>query len=54
MIKLHKVLLGIDENNGKARNPPWIDCCLKSYYVDKNDMWGSRRYGIFDTKLINW
>ncbi|CAH1436759.1 unnamed protein product [Lactuca virosa] len=52
MIKLHKVLLGIDENNGKARNPPWIDCCLKSYYVDKSDMWGSRRYGIFDTKFI--
>lgn len=34
------------------RNPPWVLCCIKSYYVDKNDVWGSRKYRIFDTKLV--
>ncbi|KAK3228298.1 hypothetical protein Dsin_008160 [Dipteronia sinensis] len=34
------------------RNPPWVQCCLKSYYLDKNDKWGSRHYRIFDTKLV--
>lgn len=35
-----------------ARNPPWIECCLKSYYVDKDDIWGSRNYRIFDTTCV--
>ncbi|KAI3688537.1 hypothetical protein L2E82_46177 [Cichorium intybus] len=56
MIKLHNTLLGVEETNGitneKPRNPPWVDCCLQSYYVDKNDVWGSRTYGIFYTKLV--
>ncbi|XP_072967984.1 protection of telomeres protein 1a-like [Typha angustifolia] len=34
------------------RDPPWVWCCLKSYYVDKNDPWGSRKYRIFGTKLL--
>lgn len=41
---------GVIENS--PRNPPWIMCCIMSYYVDKNDVWGSRKYQIFDTKLI--
>ncbi|XP_019165263.1 PREDICTED: protection of telomeres protein 1a-like isoform X6 [Ipomoea nil] len=35
-----------------SRHPPWIDCCLKSYYIDKNDVWGSRYYQIFSTTLV--
>ncbi|KAJ4848372.1 hypothetical protein Tsubulata_020439 [Turnera subulata] len=34
------------------RNPPWVQCCLKSYYLDKNDIWGSRQYRIFGTKHV--
>ena len=53
-------LLGVAANNdGKgtnpaSRNPPWVQCCLKSYYLDKNDIWGSRQYRIFGTKLADW
>lgn len=52
-------LLGVAANNdGKgtnpaSRNPPWVQCCLKSYYLDKNDIWGSRQYRIFGTKLAD-
>lgn len=35
-----------------SRNPPWIECCLKSYYVDKKDAWGTRNYQIFMTTLL--
>nr|XP_043632870.1 protection of telomeres protein 1b-like isoform X2 [Erigeron canadensis] len=56
MIKMHNALLGVEEetdhSNAKPRNPPWVQCCLKSYYVDKNDIWGSRRFRIFGTTLI--
>ncbi|XP_073012625.1 protection of telomeres protein 1a-like isoform X4 [Typha latifolia] len=54
-------LLGIAEVGDRAvrvpdcasrRDPPWVWCCLKSYYVDKNDPWGSRKYRIFGTKLL--
>ncbi|XP_021318209.1 protection of telomeres protein 1b-like isoform X1 [Sorghum bicolor] len=34
-----------------TRNPPWIWCCLKSYYRDKSDIWGSRAYQIFATEI---
>lgn len=50
-------LLGIAEcmsNEGEKRricNPPWIECCIKSYYLDKNSPWESRRYRIFGTTL---
>uniref|UniRef100_A0ACD5UB51 Uncharacterized protein n=1 Tax=Avena sativa TaxID=4498 RepID=A0ACD5UB51_AVESA len=40
-----------DEGAPVARNPPWIWCCLKSYYVDKYDPWGSRRYRVFGTEI---
>ncbi|XP_057511973.1 protection of telomeres protein 1b isoform X2 [Actinidia eriantha] len=51
-------LLGITESDNSAeskdvpRNPPWVQCCLKSYYLDKRDVWGSRSYRIFATKVV--
>ncbi|KAL0927647.1 hypothetical protein M5K25_001842 [Dendrobium thyrsiflorum] len=48
--KMYK-LLGI-RGSPVLRNPPWVWCCLKSYYLDENDPWGSRRYRIFGTRLI--
>ncbi|KAI0529140.1 hypothetical protein KFK09_001687 [Dendrobium nobile] len=48
--KMYK-LLGIS-GSPVLRNPPWVWCCLKSYYLDENDPWGSRRYRIFGTRLI--
>ena len=57
MKKLNR-LLGItecDDNIGKndtPRNPPWVRVCLKSYYVSKTDVWGSRQFRIFDTKIV--
>ncbi|KAK0587349.1 hypothetical protein LWI29_021346 [Acer saccharum] len=55
--KLNKLLVVAISDDGKEikdapRNPPWVQCCLKSYYLDKNDKWGSRHYRIFDTKLV--
>ncbi|KAG2667643.1 hypothetical protein I3760_15G126100 [Carya illinoinensis] len=55
-LKLNK-LLGITvsytgkEVENALRNPPWAQFCLKSYYLSKNDVWGSRHYRIFGTKL---
>lgn len=52
-------LLGIKENIGveeaatSVRDPPWVCCCLKSYYLDKSDTWGSRRYRIFGTYILD-
>ncbi|KAF3437156.1 hypothetical protein FNV43_RR19909 [Rhamnella rubrinervis] len=54
------VLLGMataSDDYGKevedgARNPPWMQCCLKSYYLSKSDPWGTRNYRIFDTMLV--
>lgn len=45
------------DDNGKeiedgARNPPWMQCCIKSYYIDKSDRWGSRNFRIFGTTLV--
>ncbi|KAK3144520.1 hypothetical protein QOZ80_4AG0314190 [Eleusine coracana subsp. coracana] len=55
LIKKMNKLLGIPEDGEEGapltRNPPWIWCCLKSYYLDKNDPWGSRRYRIFATEI---
>jgi len=44
-------LLGIKEPSSEeselvSRNPPWITCCLMSYYLDENDQWGRRRHRI--------
>ncbi|KAJ1271423.1 hypothetical protein BS78_06G127500 [Paspalum vaginatum] len=55
LIKKINKLLGIPEDVEEGapltRNPPWIWCCLKSYRLDKNDPWGSRRYRIFGTEI---
>ncbi|KAK7370118.1 hypothetical protein VNO80_12174 [Phaseolus coccineus] len=51
-------LLGVEcdgSNDGvkdTPRNPPWICVCLKSYYAVKADVWGSRNFRIFDTKIM--
>ncbi|CAL0312359.1 unnamed protein product [Lupinus luteus] len=51
-------LLGIsdcDDSIGAKdgpRNPPWVPFCLKSYYIDKSDIWGCRYFRIFDTKIV--
>ncbi|KAL6545542.1 hypothetical protein OROGR_009416 [Orobanche gracilis] len=54
LTRKRNMLLGVaDEDKvgrvNVSRNPPWIQCCLKSYYVDKSDVWGSRNYRIFGT-----
>ncbi|KAJ8540812.1 hypothetical protein K7X08_001628 [Anisodus acutangulus] len=52
------LLLGISESDGDSemnetsRNPPWIICCLFSYTIDKNDIWGGRNFRIFATRLM--
>ncbi|XP_059291905.1 protection of telomeres protein 1b-like isoform X2 [Lycium ferocissimum] len=52
------LLLGISESDGDSemnetsRNPPWIICCLFSYPIDENDVWGSRNFRIFATILL--
>ncbi|GAB2231895.1 hypothetical protein Drorol1_Dr00010913 [Drosera rotundifolia] len=57
MRRKQNMLLGIQENdNGDEledapRSPPWIELCIKSYYVDKSNPWRSRRYRIFGTRL---
>ncbi|RLM75420.1 protection of telomeres protein 1b-like [Panicum miliaceum] len=55
LINKMKKLLGIPQDDEEGapltRNPPWIWCCLKSYRLDKNDPWGSRRYRIFGTEI---
>ncbi|XP_066343044.1 protection of telomeres protein 1b-like [Miscanthus floridulus] len=40
-----------EEGAPLTRNPPWIWCCLMSYYKDKNDIWGSRTYRIHATEF---
>lgn len=55
--KINK-LLGITKSNSgedevnAPRNPPWVQCCIKSYYLDKSKPWETRRYKIFGTRLI--
>ncbi|KAL5052377.1 hypothetical protein RYX36_033059 [Vicia faba] len=52
-------LLGVTEcddsvvANDRPRNPPWVSVCIKSYYVLKTDVWGSRNFRIFDTKIVD-
>ncbi|KAL3512172.1 hypothetical protein ACH5RR_024889 [Cinchona calisaya] len=58
MTRKRNSLLGIAESDDgremkdASRNPPWIACCLKSYYIDKGDEWGSRNYRVFSTKFL--
>ncbi|KAK9688774.1 hypothetical protein RND81_09G010200 [Saponaria officinalis] len=53
LMRKWNALLGIAGGNGDAapRNPPWVVCCIKSYYLDENNVWGSRNFRIFDTTL---
>ncbi|EER99940.1 hypothetical protein BDA96_02G444900 [Sorghum bicolor] len=56
VIKKMNKLLGMPESEDEevallTRNPPWIWCCLISYYRDKNDRWGSKRYQIYATTI---
>lgn len=57
MTRRRNMLLGIGEHDDNmdasisARDPPWVRVCLKSYYVDENDVWGSRNYRIFSTRF---
>nr|ACJ49155.1 protection of telomeres 1a protein [Arabidopsis lyrata] len=48
-------LLGIREslNFVAPRNPPWIECCILSYYTNKADPWKTRLYRIFGTRLLD-
>lgn len=52
-------LLGVTECddsimvNDRPRNPAWVSVCIKSYYVSKSDVWGSRNFRIFDTKIVD-
>ncbi|GJW79950.1 protein DETOXIFICATION 44, chloroplastic isoform X1 [Tanacetum coccineum] len=40
LIKMHNTLLGVDEaDDKKPRNPPWVQCCIKSFCTDDNDIW---------------
>ncbi|KAI9091323.1 hypothetical protein K1719_028134 [Acacia pycnantha] len=55
------VLLGVEPSDSDCststvtdcalRNPPWVQFCIKSYYKSEQDVWGSRKYRIFDTKI---
>lgn len=56
--KLSRLLGVADENDDSlwakdnTRNPPWINVCIKSYYISETDVWGSRYFRIFDTKIV--
>lgn len=58
LTKKRNKLLGVtasddgQETDDAPRNPPWVQCCLKSYYLDKSDVWGTRHYRIFATRLV--
>lgn len=47
--KLNRLLGGDEKDPMLPRNPPWVQCCLFSFYRNKKDQWGSRRFRIFDT-----
>lgn len=42
-------LLGVSEHG--PPNPPWVTCCLKSYYLDKARPRETRRYRVFGTRF---
>ncbi|KAG4398498.1 hypothetical protein GLYMA_08G054800v4 [Glycine max] len=46
------ILLGVNEVKDAPRNPPWVCVCLKSFCVSKTDVWSSRTFKIFDTKIV--
>ncbi|XP_024520571.1 protection of telomeres protein 1b-like [Selaginella moellendorffii] len=38
-------------SDGLDTTPPYVSCCIKSYYVDKEQPWTSRRFRIFGTRF---
>ena len=42
-------LLGVQDLG--SPKPPWVKCCLMSYYTDKEHPQESRRFRIFSTRL---
>lgn len=58
LTKKRNMLLGVANEDTEptvknvSRHPPWIQCCLKSYYIDKSDIWGTRNYRIFATTFV--
>ncbi|KAL1224910.1 Protection of telomeres protein 1a [Cardamine amara subsp. amara] len=49
-------LFGIRQSSNlvlASRNPPWIECCILSYYTHKADPWRTRLYKIFGTRLLD-
>ncbi|XP_024403183.1 protection of telomeres protein 1a isoform X2 [Physcomitrium patens] len=42
-------LLGVSESG--PSNPPWVNCCLMSYYLDKERPHDTRRFRIFGTRF---
>ncbi|OVA01584.1 Telomeric single stranded DNA binding POT1/Cdc13 [Macleaya cordata] len=50
--RLLGITKGDDVKEDAARNPPWVQCCLKSYYLDKANPWETRNYRIFGTRLV--
>ncbi|XP_078440040.1 protection of telomeres protein 1a-like isoform X2 [Wolffia australiana] len=59
--KKMRKLLGITQEHGSrklggaeltTRHPPWVTVCLKSYSIDVDRPWNSRRYRIFATRLL--
>ncbi|KAL8536750.1 hypothetical protein ACS0TY_012066 [Phlomoides rotata] len=58
LTKKRNKLLGVSNDDGMqsvenvTRNPPWIQCCLFSYYINESDVWGSRNYRITDTTCL--
>lgn len=59
LTRKRNLLLGISgsgdskESKNAPRDAPWVQCCIKSYYLNIDDIWGSRRYQIFGTRLVN-
>ncbi|KAJ0252583.1 hypothetical protein HA466_0117610 [Hirschfeldia incana] len=48
-------LLGVTRESSASsakRNPPWIECCIFSYYTHKADPWKTRSYKVFGTRLL--
>ncbi|XP_020530361.1 protection of telomeres protein 1a isoform X2 [Amborella trichopoda] len=40
-----------DQKSNSLRGPLWVECCIKSYYLDKSNPWETRQYRIFGTRM---
>ncbi|KAG2302341.1 hypothetical protein Bca52824_030992 [Brassica carinata] len=45
-------LLGITKESSMSSDPPWIECCIFSYYTNKADPWKTRSYKLFGTRFL--